>query len=71
METIMDLKNNAIGRSLFLSFSNNTFYSGKFEQLLKLSLIKIINSVQLWHLTPLDAISQIIPNVTELVPTNK
>jgi hypothetical protein len=71
METIMDLRNNAIGRSLFLSFSNNTFNSGQFEQALKLSLIKMINSGQLWHLTPLDAFSQIIPNVTEIVPTNK
>jgi len=35
METIMDLRNNAIGRSLFLSFSNNTFNSGQFEQALR------------------------------------
>lgn len=71
LETKMDLRNNDIGRSLFLSLSNFTLYSGQFEETVKISLIKMINAGQLWHLTPLDANSQIIPNLTILAPTNQ
>lgn len=71
LETKMDLNNNAIGRSLYLNLSNYDMSSNQFGESLKITLIKMINNGQLWHLTPLDAFSQVIPNVTKLVPTNQ
>lgn len=68
---IMDLRNNQIGRELYLRLvqiaNNNLDYSIG----VSLKLIQMIYAGELWHLKPLDSWGNVIPGVTQLVKTNE
>lgn len=66
----MDLFNNQVGRDLYLYLLSQGLTGDFYKESLILTLIQKISNGDLRKLDPLDSSDQIIPGITQLVPTN-
>jgi len=70
LENQMDLFNNQVGRDQFVYLQTQGQVGHFFKEALVINLMQKVQNGELRRLDPLDANSQIIPGVTQLVPTN-
>jgi hypothetical protein len=71
LERAMDLKNNHIGRDLFVWLHQLGFDVDYFREILAIKLAQMMDNGELWHLSPLGPKGEVIPGVTELVRVNQ
>lgn len=71
LERTMDLRNNQIGRDLFVWLQQNGLDGHFFREALAIKLGQMMDNGELWHLKPLGPNGEIIPGMTILVPVNQ
>lgn len=71
LEREMDLRNNQIGRDLFILFQQQGLAGHFYREGILIKLNQMIDNGDLWHLRPLDINGNVIPGITELVKVNQ
>lgn len=71
LEREMDLRNNQVGRNVYLFVLSLNLTSHFFDAGLQIKINEMMQNGELWYLSPLQPNGQIIPGVTQLIPTNQ